>query len=73
MEKSASRVSLLFILIAAAISLIPVLTIDIPPMPDYPNHYARLWLLAGGTHDPAIAPIYQVDWGTAWTLSLIHI
>lgn len=73
MEKSASRVSLLFILIAAAISLIPVLTIDIPPMPDYPNHYARLWLLAGGTHDPAIAPIYQVDWGTAWTNVMIDV
>ncbi|WP_075292337.1 hypothetical protein [Pararhizobium arenae] len=73
MEKSASRVSLLFILIAAAISLIPVLTIDIPPMPDYPNHYARLWLLAGGTQDPMIAPIYQVDWGTAWTNVIIDV
>ncbi|WP_143524113.1 hypothetical protein [Rhizobium rhizosphaerae] len=62
-----------FFFLAALISLYPVLSVAIPPLPDYPNHYARLWLISGGAADPALSGMYRVDWGVAWTNVLIDM
>lgn len=45
-----------------ALSLSPVLFVEIPAMVDYPNHLARMAVLArAGT--PAANPYYEVAWG----------
>lgn len=47
--------------ICLAIALVPVLALRHPPLVDYPNHLARLWIL---THpdDPDLAANYRIDW-----------
>ena len=45
-----------------AVALVPA-----PPLLDYPNHFARLWLLAGGIEAAPLATIYAIDWSLAWT------
>lgn len=42
--------------------LIPVLLFPVPPLLDYPNHLARLWLLQGGVDTPLLDRIYAEDW-----------
>ena len=44
------------------IVLIPVAAFPLPPLIDLPNHTARLWLITGGLHDPALAQFYAEDW-----------
>lgn len=70
-EKKAARLSdrrvACLILLAALISLIPILSVRFPPMTDYANHYVRLWLLAGGIERPLMAQFYEIDWNVAWT------
>ena len=36
----------------------------IPPLTDYPNHLARLYLLTGGVALPPVAGMYAVAWDT---------
>jgi hypothetical protein len=44
-----------------AVSLAPLLLVEIPAMVDYPNHLARMHILArDGTSNPH--PLYQVTW-----------
>ena len=38
-----------------------------PPLLDYPNHFARIWLLAGGAGAQPVSGFYAVDWSGAWT------
>ena len=70
-EKKQARVSerrvAALIVLAALVSLIPILSVRFPPMTDYANHYVRLWLLTGGIERPHMAQFYQIDWNVAWT------
>jgi hypothetical protein len=50
----------------AAVAL-PGLLVAMPPLLDYPNHYVRIWLLAGGANEAPLSQIYAVDWRAAWT------
>jgi hypothetical protein len=55
------------ILLAAALS--PLLFVAIPAMVDYPNHLARMYILASaGT--PAANPFYQTAWGVYPNLAM---
>jgi hypothetical protein len=57
----------LALLIAAA--LLPVLLVPIPAMVDYPNHLARMYILAAnGTADAN--PYYQVEWALTPNLAM---
>jgi hypothetical protein len=55
-------------LVAAAFTLllgalvVPVTLVHLPPLFDYPNHVARLWLLGGGAAVPPLSHIYAVEW-----------
>jgi hypothetical protein len=40
----------------------PLLITDVPPVLDYPNHLARLVLLAAGPDDPVLGPIFTPQW-----------
>lgn len=50
----------LFILILALIA--PLFVTAIPPLLDYPNHLARMAVLAADGRDPALAQMYAIDW-----------
>ncbi|MDE1995502.1 MAG: hypothetical protein KGI75_23580, partial [Rhizobiaceae bacterium] len=56
--------AILAFLIAVAIL---VTAFPFPPLLDYPNHYARMWLLAGGIATPPFSSIYTVDWNQTFT------
>jgi hypothetical protein len=57
------------ILLLAALGLlaVPVLAVRMPPLLDYPNHVARIWLLAGGAEAAPAAGFYAVDWSNVST------
>ena len=62
-----SRVPMLCVFIALSTLALPVVQVQVPPLLDYPNHFARLWLLAGGILQPPFPAIYAVDWSAAST------
>jgi hypothetical protein len=41
----------------------PLALVDVPPLLDYPNHLARLVVLAFGPADPVLARFYAPRWG----------
>ena len=47
--------------------VLPVALTHMPPLLDYPNHLARMWLLAGGIEHAPLDRIYGVDWSGAST------
>ncbi len=59
----------LYALISVA-ALIPLAMVDVPPLVDYPNHLARLHVIANIGTDPALAANYQVVWSAMPNLAL---
>ncbi len=58
---------------ACALALLlaaPLLLVDVPPLLDYPNHLARLFLLAQGADDPVMAPMFAVHWAIIPNLAI---
>ncbi len=49
--------------------LLPLLLVDVPPLLDYPNHLARLFVLAF-PNDPALSKIYGQRWSIAPNLAI---
>jgi len=45
-----------------AILLVPLLLVDVPPLLDYPNHLARMYVLAFGAQDPILSRMYEQHW-----------
>ena len=43
------------------IELAPILYATMPPIMDFPNHLARIWLIAGGVNAAPLDQIYQID------------
>ncbi len=59
----------LCVALAVAALAVPPWLAPLPPLLDYPNHFARLWLIAGGVEREPLAPIYAIDWaGTSTNL-----
>jgi hypothetical protein len=42
--------------------LIPLFTVEIPPLLDYPNHLARMFVLAHGADDGFLSQVYEQHW-----------
>ncbi|MFT4182131.1 MAG: hypothetical protein QM636_09470 [Rhizobium sp.] len=57
------------IVIAVFVALVAIFVavFQFPPILDYPNHYARMWLLAGGITQPPFDRIYALDWNRTFT------
>ena len=55
------------IVLALGTLVLPVVLVHMPPLLDYPNHLARMWLLTGGADEPPLNSIYAVDWSGAST------
>lgn len=56
-------------LLSAAL-LAPLLIADVPPVLDYPNHLARIVLLASGSDDPVMGPIFTPHWAIMPNLAI---
>ena len=50
--------------------LMPMTLADVPPLLDYPNHLARLFVLASLPGDPVLTRFYQSHWGIIPNLGL---
>jgi hypothetical protein len=59
-EQGGIRWTVLVLLSAALLA--PLLIVDVPPVLDYPNHLARLVLLAAGPDDPVLGRIFTPHW-----------
>jgi len=46
-----------------ALLVAPLAAIDLPPLLDYPNHLARMGILAAGAEDPVLSRFWAADWG----------
>jgi uncharacterized membrane protein len=55
------------LLVAYAALIVPILIVDTPPLLDYSNHNARLWMIAGGARLPPLDQFYAIDWSRAST------
>jgi hypothetical protein len=53
-----------------AVLLMPLLVVDVPPLRDYPNHLARVFVLAALPHDPVLARFYAARWSIIPNLAL---
>jgi hypothetical protein len=62
-----SRFPQLCIFFALVTLGLPVALVPMPPLVDYPNHFARLWLLMGGVRLPPVSAMYGIDWTGAST------
>ncbi|HEX6841323.1 MAG TPA: hypothetical protein VF113_07335 [Stellaceae bacterium] len=49
-------------LVLGALTLSPLLWAKVPPLVDYPDHLARMWVLLHAKDIPALASNYVVDW-----------
>ena len=49
-------------LLLAVVLLVPLGLTEIPPLLDYPNHLARMDILANVARDPDLARIYGSNW-----------
>src|SRR5580704_17984432 len=78
---TAARAAWWMVLTAMSVTLLaPLLITDVPPVLDYPNHLARLVLLAASSHDQVLGPIFAPNWtiipnlaGVAIGLMLLHV
>ena len=50
--------------------LVPLFVVDIPPILDYPNHLARLYLLGPAAADPILSQFYQARWAVIPDLAI---
>ena len=50
--------------------LAPLTIVEVPPLLDYPNHLARLFVLASGDADPVLRQFYGPHWGIIPNLAL---
>jgi hypothetical protein len=59
---SASRLWWLALLATALAIVAPLLATELPPLLDYPNHLARMEVLAHGAGDPILSRMYATQW-----------
>src|SRR5665811_1682230 len=58
---SAPQIAVLFAAFTLLIS-IPILTHPLPPLSDYVNHLARMYVMATLSKNPLLAQYYEIDW-----------
>jgi hypothetical protein len=53
------------------LAALTILLVVFPPVMDFPNHLARIWLLAGHADTVPLSAFYQVDWTRTSTNILV--
>ncbi|MBB4572437.1 hypothetical protein [Rhizobium lentis] len=66
-ELVARQDSTVAITVFVAFVAILVVLFRFPPILDYANHYARIWLLSGGIGERPFPEVYTVDWNRTFT------
>ena len=56
--------------VAALILLIPVLIAPVPPLSDYPNHLARMWMLSSAAAAVSVSQFYHVQFDTFTNIAI---
>jgi hypothetical protein len=56
--------------VVAAIMLVPLLSVAIPPLTDLPNHISRMHILATFEGDPDLQRNYMLSWGAIPNLAM---
>lgn len=56
--------------VLAAIALVPIMTVIVPPLGDFPNHLARMYILHDGGRSPFLAQYYHIDWAILPNLAM---
>ena len=69
-RKDSSRLTLTLFVLLAVITAIPILTIDVPPLGDFPNHLARMYILHDGGQSPFLSRYYQIQWAILPNLAM---
>lgn len=54
----------------AAVALIPIFTVIVPPLGDFPNHLARMYILHDGGRSPYLSQYYQIRWAILPNLAM---
>ena len=52
------------LLLGSLVLLVPVLVAPLPPIGDYPNHLARMWLLSSADAQASVAQFFRVRFDT---------
>jgi hypothetical protein len=68
-DQPSRRLWLGALLVVCALILLPLLLVDVPPLLDYPNHLARLFVLAH-PDDPILSRIYVQRWSVIPNLAI---
>lgn len=64
------RLLLPIYLLLGVVALLPLVLVDLPALVDYPNHLARLHIVANVGTDEALAANYQVVWAAMPNLAM---
>jgi hypothetical protein len=56
--------------VVCVVLLAPLFLVDVPPVLDYPNHLARMYVLAFGQHDPILSRMYAQHWAIIPNLAI---
>ena len=46
--------------VLAVIALVPIMTVIVPPLGDFPNHLARMYILHDAGQSPFLAAYYHI-------------
>ena len=65
--RAASPIVWLCLCLSLIVLAVPVFSVPMPPLLDYPNHWARLWLLSGGIDHRPMSRMYEVAWSNSWS------
>ncbi len=57
-----SRLLLPVLLVLLGAAAAPVFSVQVPPLEDYINHLARMYVLTNGDRDPLVAKFYGIEW-----------
>ncbi len=59
-----SKTGIVLLVLASLVLLTPVLIAPVPPITDYPNHLARMWLLSSDEAVASVSELYRVRFDT---------
>ncbi len=52
------------------VALVPIFSVEILPLVDYPNHIARMRILSDYSRSPGLQAIYRIDWALMPNLAM---
>lgn len=67
---TAGRFRIAVYALASIAVLLPLAVVEVPPLVDYPNHIARLHIIANSESAPVLAANYSIVWGIMPNLAL---